>query len=190
MGTRPDKIMALASPSGRTVGGLGRVSGLGHNLGHDAKKDRSRSEGNRGHVFDLSVFSRRLVPGRGPGRYGGDHLGYEVVESAPGASSRLTVQWSLDLFSRWHTSRDSASDSAIALWDTVTGPNLSILHGHGGNVTSIRFSPDSHLLASSGTEESGVIFWGCFLRETTPNPEAASPIGAAIRRLPCLFTRR
>ncbi len=40
----------------------------------------------------------------------------------------------------------------MKLWDTTTGREILTLHGHGGEVTSIAFSPDGRRLASVGSD--------------------------------------
>lgn len=46
-------------------------------------------------------------------------------------------------------------DGTIRLWDTQTGAQQLVLHGHGGAVVYVVFTPDGSRLASSG--EDGLV---------------------------------
>jgi WD40 repeat protein len=63
------------------------------------------------------------------------------------------------------------SDGRVRLWDLVASPNPLTLPGHETIVTSVAFSKDSHLLATSSPDERTVLVWdtaaGTALRKLT-----------------------
>ena len=46
------------------------------------------------------------------------------------------------------------SDSAVRLWDAVTGEEKATLRGHTGGVNSVSFSPDGSIVASGGNDKT------------------------------------
>ncbi len=60
---------------------------------------------------------------------------------------------------KWIAGSRAAEDSAIALWDAVTGRRVALLEGQGGPVTTLAFSADSGLLATGGSRTGDVWLW-------------------------------
>ncbi|HKI33738.1 MAG TPA: PQQ-binding-like beta-propeller repeat protein [Gemmataceae bacterium] len=60
-----------------------------------------------------------------------------------------------------------AEGLTIRLWDTVTGKDRGILHGHRGHITALALAPDGSFLASA-SEDGTVVLWG---RSALTGPE-------------------
>ncbi len=73
-------------------------------------------------------------------------------------------------------------DGAVRLWNVATGKESRQLHGKGGRVTALAFSPDGRLLATTGIDDKAIHLWdphtgaerAALSRETDP----AAPEGA------------
>jgi WD40 repeat protein len=175
LGTRPDRIMALASSTdGRTVasGGYGGSIAI---WDKNRRKIAAVLDGERGSVVDLACSPD------------GSILAAAHVDTT--VTIWDTKSWKLRRVLRAESramgcvafSPDGTllatarSDCAIALWETVTWNTRSILRGHSRPPTSLRFSTDSRTLASSSAD-STVRLWavssGQSVRVLTPRSPA------------------
>jgi WD40 repeat protein len=50
-----------------------------------------------------------------------------------------------------------SKDGTFRLWDTASGVELAVLHGHKGRVTSVAFSPDGAGIVSRSSDKA--VFW-------------------------------
>src|SRR5262249_59644582 len=57
---------------------------------------------------------------------------------------------------RWLAS--AGADKTVRIWDTATGQEARVLHGHAGVVACLAFSPDGKRVASCG-EDKTVRIW-------------------------------